>query len=79
MCSALTMMGKIMVVMIMMMIMKMIGMNDNLSEDPKDTRTAPSSAESRRVCSFDGSGRAGLSCKPPTLNKDIILKGKLDD
>ena len=50
MCSALTMMGKIMVVMIMMMIMKMIGMNDNLSEDPKDTRTAPSLAESRRVC-----------------------------
>ena len=46
MCSALTMMGKIMVVMIMVM----IGMNDNLSEDPKDTRTAPSLAESRRVC-----------------------------
>jgi len=39
---------------------------------------APSLAESRRVCRFDGRGRDGLSCRPPTLDIHHILKGKYD-
>ena len=42
--------------------------NENLREEPKETRTAPLLAESRKVCRFEGSGRAGLRCSPPTFN-----------
>ena len=42
------------------------GGDGNLREEPKETRRAPSLAESRKVCRFEGSGRAGLRCNPPT-------------
>ena len=32
----------------------------DLREDPKDIKMAPLFAESRKVCKFNGSGRAGL-------------------
>ena len=41
--------------------------DENLRVEPKETRRAPLSVESRKVCRFEGSGRAGLRCRPPTF------------
>ena len=55
------------------------GVGENLREEPKETRRAPFLAESRKVCRFEGSGRAGLRCSPPTFNenqKQIVMRNQ---
>ena len=45
----------------------------DLREDPKDIKMAPLFAESRKVCRFNGSGRAGLRCSPPTCFNGAMM------